>query len=130
MKILTIRTDKPEAEIGLYEDTRELSYETWEAHRILAETLLTKIQTVLSSQKLTLKDVQGCVVYGGPGSFTGLRIGVSVANALSYAEGFSIVKGVGDEWVQQGVQRLLNGEDDHIVMPDYGGAVHVSLPKK
>ena len=36
MLILAIRTEKPEAEIGLFDDEKKLAYETWEAHRQLA----------------------------------------------------------------------------------------------
>jgi hypothetical protein len=44
MIILTIRTDKPEAEIGLYDDEKQIIYETWQAHRQLAETIHLKIK--------------------------------------------------------------------------------------
>lgn len=37
MIILSIRTDKPEAEVGLYKDSVQLAYETWTAHRALAD---------------------------------------------------------------------------------------------
>jgi hypothetical protein len=36
MLILTIRTDKPEAEIGLFSDKDKLDYVIWQAHRQLA----------------------------------------------------------------------------------------------
>ncbi len=49
MIILTIRTDKPEAEIGLYDGEQQLAYEMWSAHRQLAETIHTKIKELLDS---------------------------------------------------------------------------------
>jgi hypothetical protein len=43
MLIITLRTDKPDAEIGLFDSSRQLDYYTWQAHRQLAETLHTKL---------------------------------------------------------------------------------------
>lgn len=82
MLILTIRTDKPEAEIGLCNGDKQLAYETWQAHRLLAETLHRKVEDLLASQSKTVDDIEGLVGFQGPGSFTGLRIGLSVVNAL------------------------------------------------
>ena len=43
MLILTIRTDNPESEIGLYDGQKQLDYEVWEAHRQLGTTIHAKI---------------------------------------------------------------------------------------
>lgn len=129
MIILTIRTDKPEAELGIYEDTTQLAYEIWEAHRQLAETIHQKIANLLQSQKLNLKDIEGIVVYQGPGSFTGLRIGISVANALAYGLGVPIV-GNENNWIEQCVKRLLNNETDKVALPHYGAPVHITEQRK
>ena len=129
MVILTIRTDKPEAEIGLYDDQRQLAYETWQAHRQLAETLHSKIEALLKSQKKKLTDVEGILAFKGPGSFTGLRIGLTVANALSYSLQVPVVA-TGDRWIQEGIEDLLAGKGQKAVAPDYGGDAHITLPRK
>ena len=54
MLILTLRTDKPEAELGLYKNTHCLSYLNWQAHRKLAETIHKKIQELLAAENITL----------------------------------------------------------------------------
>lgn len=130
MIILTIRTDKPEAEIGLFEDRNRLQYEAWEAHRQLAETIHIKIQKLLNLQGVTLQQIQGIVVFQGPGSFTGLRIGLSVANALAYSLGTPIVASKSVEWIDSGINKLQNGETDSIALPEYGAPVHITTPKK
>jgi tRNA threonylcarbamoyladenosine biosynthesis protein TsaB len=129
MIILTIRTDKPESEIGLYDSETQLAYETWEAHRQLAETIHNKIQALLESKSKKLKDIQGIVVYIGPGSFTGLRIGISVANALAYSLAAPII-GITGSWIEEGIARIKAGENDKTVVPEYGAPVHVTTPKK
>lgn len=130
MTILTIRTDKPEAEIGLYDGQKQLQYETWEAHRKLAETIHSKIQDLLMSQSLTVQQIQGIVIFKGPGSFTGLRIGLSVANALAYGLNAPIVATQGDEWIEVGIKQLLSGANDGVALPEYGAPVHITNPKK
>jgi tRNA threonylcarbamoyladenosine biosynthesis protein TsaB len=130
MVVLTIRTDKPEAEIGLYDDNEQLAYEMWEAHRELGQTIHLKIRELLQSQDKDWKDIEGIVAYQGPGSFTGLRIGLTVANALAYAQNVPVIASLDETWVKNGIGRLLKGENDKIAMPEYGAEANITKPRK
>lgn len=130
MLTITLRTDKPEAEIGLFDGDDKLAYETWHAHRTLAETIHTKLRDMLESQAKTWHDIEGIVVFQGPGSFTGLRIGITVANTLAYALQLPIVGTMGDDWVAEGKAALQNGRNDGQVMPEYGSDAHITPQKK
>jgi tRNA threonylcarbamoyladenosine biosynthesis protein TsaB len=130
MLVLTIRTDNPEAEVGLFENGTQLAYETWHAHRELSTTLHRKIEDLLQGHNKSLKDLQGIACFQGPGSFTGLRIGLTVADAFAYSLKLPIVAAMGDDWAQTGIARLQAGEDDRIALPHYGAPVHITLPKK
>lgn len=130
MIILTIRTDKPEAEVGLYDSDQQLVYEKWQAHRQLSETIHHKITSVLKQAGKKLNAIEGIVVFQGPGSFTGLRIGISVANTLSYALAIPIVAQKGQQWIATGIERLQGGDSDQLAMPDYGAPVHITKPRK
>ena len=130
MIILTIRTDKPEAEVGLYDGQNQLAYEVWQAHRELSVTIHKKIDNILASQGKTLKDLQGIVCFAGPGSFTGLRIGITVADALAYGLNIPIVAAENPGWIENGIDRLQNNENDKIALPKYGAPVHITEPKK
>lgn len=130
MLFITIRTDKPEAEVGVYEDTQEKTYKTWQAHRQLAETIHATIESALKSVEGRIEDVQGVVCYKGPGSFTGLRIGITTANTLAYGLDIPVVAQNGDDWQQSGIARLLAGEDEKVALPEYGSPVHITQPKK
>lgn len=130
MIILTIRTDNPQAEIGLYNDSEKLAYETWQAHRELASMLHIKIEHLLASQKKQWKDIEGIVAYQGPGSFTGLRIGLTVVNTLSYALKIPSAGQTGDDWIKTGIDRLTSGDSDQLVMPEYGAPVHITQQKR
>lgn len=130
MVILTIRTDKPEAEIGLYENKQQIAYETWLAHRQLAETIHTKINDFILSRSKQLTDIEGIVFYKGPGSFTGLRIGASVASALAYSLSVPIVSESGDDWRMKAINNLSNGANEVIARIEYGAAPHITQQKK
>jgi len=130
MIILTVRTDKPEAEVGLYEDDRQIAYETWQAHRELGRTIHTKIHELLVSVGKEWQDVQGIVGFRGPGSFTGLRIGLTVVNALALGNDCPAVGAMGDDWKEDGIRRLLAGKADESVMLEYGAEAHITQQRK
>lgn len=50
-----------------------------------SELITTFIQEIIEEAKITLQDVDAVAVSKGPGSYTGLRIGVSTAKGLCYA---------------------------------------------
>lgn len=130
MLILTVRTDKPEAELGLFKDGNKLAYSTWYAHRQLAETIHLKIKELLESQNRGLNDVQAIAVFKGPGSFTGLRIGLSVANTLADSLSLPIISETGRSWIDTACARLEKGENETIALPEYGAEPHITKPKK
>ncbi len=130
MTVLTIRTDKPEAEVGLFENEKEVDYIKWQAHKELSVTLNAKINQILNKSSKSLTDVKGITVYSGPGSFTGLRIGFSVANVLAYSLAVPIVSETSKNWIANGAARLKKGENEKIAVPKYGSPAIVSTPRK
>ncbi len=62
-------------------------------HQNHSEKLLPAIEKLLSKNKLTIRDLRGIGVVRGPGSFTGVRVGVACANALGFVLNIP-VKGV------------------------------------
>lgn len=130
MLILTIKTDQPMAEVGLFNNKQRLSYQTWEAHRTLTDTIHVQIKKLLDTAQKDWADINGVVIFKGPGSFTGLRIGFAVANTLAYINKAPIVSTIGDDWLTVGLQKLLNGLDEHIAIPEYGANARITIPKK
>ena len=129
MLILTIRTDNPDAEIGLYNNNKQLAYLTWPAHRELAETIHQQIRQLLTSHKSKVSELQAIVVFKGPGSFTGLRIGLSVTNALADSLRIPIVAETSDDWRTKGIARIIDGENEQLAIPEYGSPPHITKPK-
>lgn len=127
---LGIRTDSPVAELYLYEGTNQLSHETWQADRQLAKQLLGKLESFLAARDKTFSDLTGVFAYQGPGSFTGLRIGLTVMNTTAYALRLPIVGSEGDDWIETSLARLMSSENDEVVLPHYGADPRITQPRK
>lgn len=128
--VLSLRTDNPNAEVGLHNNAGQLSYHVWPADRQLAKDLLRVIHEQLTAQKASWPAITGVVVFEGPGSFTGLRIGITVANTLAYGQNIPLIAARGDDWLQVGLAKLRAGHNDRLVLPHYGSEAHITLPKK
>ncbi len=129
--LLGVRTDSPVVELYLYSATGELLAEsTWAADRQLAHGLLQKLNVFLSEHDATFEKLTGLFALEGPGSFTGLRIGLTVLNTLSYTQSIPVVGERGETWREKAVQRLLAGENDQLIIPFYGADARITQPKK
>lgn len=127
--ILAIKTDTGTAELTLCDAAGEvIAREDWQADRTLARDLLGHLEALL--QNYAWSDLTGLVVFKGPGSFTGLRIGITVMNSIAYAERIPIVGVMGEAWLHEGIKRLQNNENDEIVLPEYGAPPRITQPKK
>lgn len=126
---LLIDTSTSECHLTLLTPTDHYSY-SYDAGRTLARHLLGWIHEALVQHGVQLSELRGIGIFRGPGSFTGLRIGMSVANTIADTYGISIVGGEGDAWHEQVCTRLDNGESDKVVLPLYGRDARITAPKK
>lgn len=85
MRLYIDTSDSEKITIGL---DNEL-FET-EAREEKSQKLLPFIERILNEEGKSLKDITEIKVNTGPGSFTGLRVGVSVANALGWTLGIRV----------------------------------------
>lgn len=65
------------------------SLENETTHRS-SQILLLMIEELLSKHSVSIDSVSEIQVHSGPGSFTGLRVGISIANALAFGKKISI----------------------------------------
>jgi tRNA threonylcarbamoyladenosine biosynthesis protein TsaB len=90
--LLAIETATEEGVVALGRSDGELmAQDRWRAGHAHGERLLGSIEKVLAEAGSSLDDVGAVVVGIGPGSFTGLRVGVAVAKGLAFGLGASIV---------------------------------------
>lgn len=127
---LGIRTDSPVAEFYLHSGSVVIAKKTWQADRQLAHGLLGQLEEFLSEHRATFHDLKGLFVYRGPGSFTGLRIGITTMNTIAYSESIAIVGTNQDQWLEVAVAKLANHEDDRVVLPFYGSEARITKPRK
>jgi tRNA threonylcarbamoyladenosine biosynthesis protein TsaB len=88
--LLAIDTSTEVAGLALY-DGEQVSELTWRAGRNQTASLLQEIHHLLQLNQLDVRDAQAVGVAIGPGSFNGLRVGLSTAKALSYGLGMPII---------------------------------------
>lgn len=91
------------------EYTREGRYD-------LAEQIFTFIHEKLQENRADWHDISEITFFSGPGSFTGLRIGAAIVNALADQLDIPLY----DE----------TGASHKIILPNYGRPANISKPKK
>ncbi len=111
---------------------------SWDSYQNLSEKLLLNIEEILKKNKLNTNDLDGIIVYLGPGSYTGLRIGVTTANAMAYSLSAPVAgvrgKSLGkkkfeikslrkvnlDNLLKEGMKNIREGRADKFIVPFYG----------
>jgi len=87
MRILGFDTAAPTNTIGLVDDDRLLADYAWEARDNSLQRIVLNIDQVLKRGGVRLEDIDGLAVGIGPGSWTGAKVGVTVAKTLAYVAG-------------------------------------------
>lgn len=83
MKILSLDSSTESATCAILDDERLLGEITFNYKKQHSVILMSMIDSLLTSLSLNINDLDGFVVSKGPGSFTGLRIGISTIKGLS-----------------------------------------------
>lgn len=71
--------------IGVYKDQKQIYFENEPTNNNLSSKVLPHIKACLESLSLTINQVDEIYVVNGPGSFTGIRVGVTIAKTLAWA---------------------------------------------
>ena len=88
----------------------------WQSGRDLAENLHAFIRDKLAENNASWQDLTEITFMSGPGSFTGLRIGAAIVNALASELNIPLYN--------------HHGEKVDIIIPDYGRPANITTQKK
>ena len=112
-RIILIETSTALCSVALAEDGVVTAYRESSAPKAHASLTAVFIQELLSERELTLADCDAVCVSMGPGSYTGLRVGVSTAKGLCFGSGKPLLAvGTLDTLVAQAASDAVAGEGE------------------
>ena len=85
MITLALDTSTNQGSIAVLDGTATLSHKSWQREKSHSELVTSTLEDVLKEAGLTVEKVQRIAVGRGPGSFTGIRIGINAARTLAYS---------------------------------------------
>ena len=85
MRILGIDTSSPTGSVALVDNDDVISESLLNSSKNYSDKLLIEVDAILNSSKTKLNQIDGFVITTGPGSFTGLRVGMSLLKGLILA---------------------------------------------
>ena len=88
---LAIDTSTDTASLAIVQDSEVLAELTWRCGQNHTAQLLPHLAYLLNQTKLSPQSTTGIIVARGPGSFNGLRVGISTAKGLAFSLGIPIV---------------------------------------
>lgn len=113
MIVLGIETSSSRGSLCLLDDsTKVLGQRTWQRLKSHTEVVTFELENLLTETSIKIRDL-GLVSVGiGPGSFTGLRVGINLARSLGYALNIEVaaidsLRLVAEPALQQGRERVL-----------------------
>ena len=86
MKILSLETSAKSVSAAVTDGEKLLAYAYQSTGLTHSRTLMPMVESMLQNSDLSLSDIEAIAVAAGPGSFTGLRIGVAAAKGLAWAQ--------------------------------------------
>jgi tRNA threonylcarbamoyladenosine biosynthesis protein TsaB len=118
MKILGLETSSAVCSVGLFRDGEPGIEQSVRESHIHSEKLLTLVQDVLRSSRVGVEQLDAIAISIGPGSFTGLRIGLSTAKGLSFALDKPLVAVSTFEAIAEAARRQYQASGTIVVLID------------
>ena len=117
-RIILIETSTALCSVALAENGKIKAYKESSAPKAHASLTAVFIQEMLDENGLTLADCDAVCVSKGPGSYTGLRVGVSTAKGLCFGSGKPLIAvGTLDTLVAQALEITDQVKDPRFIIP-------------
>lgn len=118
MKLVAVDTTTRTTSVALFEDGALACSLSREGH---GDMVLSLVSEMLASRGLRARDVARWAVDIGPGSFTGVRVGVSTVKGIAFATGAEVV-------AVDAFDALTGGEDAIAILEAGKGEVYFRVP--
>ena len=105
MNILAIESASTVCGTALFLKDKMIDMDEITKARVHGEYLPVIIDNILTNHSLMVSDLDGIAVSSGPGSYTGLRIGMSLAKGLAVSEGIPIISVPTLQVMNRGISR-------------------------
>ena len=120
---LYLDTTEEDTRIKLFNKKGKIhDQKNWQSQRNQSEELILEIDNMLSKNKLAKSELLGIIVNQGPGSYTGLRVGLSTSNAIAFSLDIPILgvkNGVNSAKIKKTLSYLDKRSDKTLALPIY-----------
>ncbi len=117
MRVLCCDTSNRTCCAGIYDEGKELSYELSLEKRTHSETFMPLVMRVFRECGLNPVDMDALAVTTGPGSFTGIRIGLSAVKGMALATGLNVIPVSSLKALALSVENVAAKPSDTIIVP-------------
>lgn len=117
MRLLCCDTSNRTCCAGIFEDGKELSYEISLEKKTHSETFMPLMMRVFKDCGLNPVDMDALAVTTGPGSFTGIRIGLSSVKGMALATGLDVIPVSSLKALALSVENVTADPSDTIIVP-------------
>lgn len=120
MKILVCDTSNSTCCAGVYEDGREVAYKLSFEKKTHSETFMPLVHEVMEQSGITHAELDAYAVTVGPGSFTGVRIGLAAVKAMALAAGRGCIPVSSTEALARSVDNVTAArKEDTLIVPAF-----------
>ena len=112
MNILAMDTSSTKLSLAVARNGTVLTYRNFPANKSLSTSIIANIDKVLNNVHLSLDKIDGFAVGLGPGSFTGLRVGLATLKGLAFANNKPVIGISSLDIIANGIKS--SDKDQHI----------------
>jgi len=108
----------------------------WRSQTVRAKYQQSELLLPTIKKFINLKKLRGVAVVSGPGSFSGLRLGIMVANTIAWAKHLSVIglelraREPWTDWRERAMIKLIKTKFGRLVAPRYGREPNITIKKK
>ena len=123
MKILAIDTSNKVASVSIFEDKELINEKISDEEKTHSEKLLPMVDELLREANISIENIDMFVVSTGPGSFTGIRIGVATVKGMAQALNKKVIPVTSLE----GLIQMVNGDNVCAIINARHGNVYAQI---